>query len=89
MKSHRLRLAQKSYPKGFIHNIAEHAPSAASIPSFLGDPLMEMPLKDLLSMPLKALHGAYDVVVNGEDYNTRMRDRVFDPKKSMAEVCTP
>jgi hypothetical protein len=35
--------------------------------------------------PLKALHGAYDVVVNGEDYNSRMRDRVFNPKTSMAE----
>jgi hypothetical protein len=34
--------------------------------------------------PLKMLHGFYDVVVNGEDYNSRM-NRVFDPKASMNE----
>jgi hypothetical protein len=51
-------------------------PLAGKVLNKLGVPMVN---------PLKALHGAYDVVVNGEDYNSRMRDRVFNPKTSMAE----
>jgi Domain of unknown function (DUF4157) len=73
--------------KGLL-TIAEHAPPATLIPSFMGGPLAGKVLNKLgvpMVNPLKALHGAYDVVVNGEDYNSRMRDRVFNPKASMAE----
>jgi hypothetical protein len=70
-----------------IGTMAEHIPPAMLLSS-VGGPFAGQLLNKLgvpMVNPLKAMHGAYDVVVNGEDYNTRMRDRVFDPKKSMAE----
>jgi Domain of unknown function (DUF4157) len=73
--------------KGLL-TIAEHVPPAALIPSFMGGPMAGKVLNQMgvpMVNPLKAMHGAYDVVVNGQDYNSRMRDRVFNPKTSMAE----
>jgi hypothetical protein len=67
-----------------IYTLAEHLPPSA----FAGGPVTGMALSKLgmpMVNPLKAMHGAYDVVVNGQDYNSRMRDRVFNPKASRAE----
>jgi hypothetical protein len=67
-----------------IYTLAEHLPPSA----FAGGPVAGMALSKLgmpMVNPLNAIHGAYDVVVNGQDYNSRMRDRVFNPKASRAE----
>jgi hypothetical protein len=65
-----------------MYSMAEHIPPEAlfgPLPSFLANQA-NIPLFN----PLKAMHGAYDVVVNGEDPKARMQ-RVIDPERSRQE----